>query len=421
MDDSIDTSRRVALKTLTAAAGSMAIAAPLGLWTRAARGASSDVVHFGASLPLSGPYEKVSRICKDAYGFWTKTYGGKMVVAGREREIKWTIYDDENNASRAAQLTEKLITSDKVDLIVGSYGTDTVLAQGAIIRRYGRVFVQTGASSIRIDEELGGHTAFTANGRVGTYGAGAMSFLAGQNPKPKSLALVVMDDPVYQEIAEGVRQKCREFGIEIATEVLLPMNVQDLRPAALKIKGAGVPDIVYNTGWDMICVKLVEEMSAIGVNPKAFVGGHLTGSPVVKATLGAKMQGIIGSAVWLPQFKYKDDKFSSTMDFAQKYKEANGYIPTYQAAFSYILPWIYQQVLRDADPKDPFNPKAMRQRLSQLNVQDSIWGPISFDGKGRIRRDAAPAIQWIGSPATERIVAPASMAEFAGVYPKPKW
>lgn len=410
-------SRRSVLKGALAGAGAFAIGGRFG----SAMAAGNDVVHFGASLPLTGTYEKVSRICKDGFDFWTRTYGNRMVVGGREREIRWTIYDDENNASRTAQLTEKLISQDGVDLIVGTYGTDTVLAQGAIVRKHGRVFVQSGASSIRVDEELGGHTAFTANGRVGTYSAGAMDFLAGRSPKPKRLALVTMDDPVYHEIAGGVKAKCQQYGIEVVAEIVLPMNVQDLRPTALKLRGAGKLDVVYNTGWDVICIKLAEEMSAIGVNPNAFVGGHLTTSPVVKDTLGPKMQDMIGSAVWLPQFKYRDDKFASAQEFADKFRETYGYVPTYQAAFSYILPFIYQQVLRDADPADPFNPKTLRDRLSKLEVKDSIWGPISFDDKGRIRRDAAPAVQWIGDPPVAKIVAPADMAETAGVYPKQSW
>ena len=419
LGSSANVRRRAVLK----AAGANALAGActaLGLPVARAQGSSADVIHIGASLPMTGPYEKVARICKDAYDFWTKTYGGEMVVAGRKRKIKWTLYDDENNPSRTALLTEKLLTSDKVDILVGSYGTDTVLAQGAIVKKYNRVFVQTGASSIRIDQELGGHTAFTANGLVSTYGGGAMEFLATKAPKPKSLALVIMDDPVYQEIASGVRERCKQHGIDVVSEIVLPMNVQDLRPAALKLRMAKA-DVVYNTGWDVICVKLVEEMSAIGVNPKAFVGGHLTGSPMVRNTLGTKMDGIIGTAVWLPQFKYKDDKFASAQEFADKYKAEFGYVPTYQAAFSYIIPWIYQQVLRDANPSDPFNAASLRQRLAALNVRDSIWGPIAFDERGRIRRDAAPAIQWLGNPASEKIVSPTTMAEALGVYPKTPW
>ncbi len=68
--------------------------------------------------------------------------------------------------------------------------------------------------------------------------------------------------------------------------------------------------------------------------------------------------------------------------FADKFREIDGYVPTYQAAFSGILPSIYQEALRDAAPADPFNPGTLRQRLAKLNLKDTIWGPVSFDGKG---------------------------------------
>lgn len=408
-------SRRRLLKT-TVAAGT-ALALPGYLRSASAAG----TVHIGASLPLTGPYEKVARICRDGYDFFTKVYDGKMNVGGELRDIKLTIYDDENNASRSAQLTEKLISDDKVDIIVGTYGTDTVLAQGAILQKYGKVFVQSGASSVRVDQELGGHTAFTANGRVGTYGIGAIEYLARQSPKPQSLALIVMDDPVYHEIAQGAKDRAAAHGIAVTQEIVLPMNQQDLRPAALKLKGAGDIDIVYNTGWDVICIKLAQEMAALQVNPKAFIGGHLTGNPVVRETLGAKIDGIIGTAVWLPEFKYSDDKFESAKAFADSFEKIYGYRPTYQAAFTYICPWIYKEVLKDADRADPFNPESLRKGLSGLTRDMSIWGPISFDNVGRIRREAAPAIQWIGNPAQQKIIAPAEMAQDKGVYPKPAW
>lgn len=383
--------------------------------------AQSDVVHIGASLPLTGTYEKVSRICRDGYDLFTRVYGGKMNIAGQMRDIKLTIYDDENNASRAAQLTEKLISDDKVDLVLGTYGTDTILAQGSIMQKYNRVFLQSGAASRRVDEEIGGHTAFTCINRTSTYGIGAVSYLASVTPKPKTIALVTMDDPVYHEIGQGVKHKCAELGIETVEEIVMPMSAQDFRPAALKLKAAGDIDVVYNTGWDLICIKLVEEMSALGIQPKAFVGGHLASNPVVRETLGTKMQGVLGTAVWLPQFPYKDDMFASGQAFSERFQKEYGYVPTYQAAYTYILPWIYQEILKDADPADPFNPDRLRDGLLKFRRTDTIWGPVSFDKVGRIERDAAPAVQFVGDPLEQKILAPKEMAEIDGIYPKPVW
>ncbi|WP_431854270.1 amino acid ABC transporter substrate-binding protein [Azospirillum sp.] len=412
-------SRRTLMKSAVAGAGVIGASGLCPGILRSAQ-AADDVVHIGASLPLTGPYEKVSKIYRDGYDFWTKMSGGKMTVAGQPRTVKWTIYDDENNASRTAQLTEKLISSDRVDLIAGSYGTDTVLAQGAIAGKHKRVTIQGGAASERVDEEIGGHTTFTLIASSKRYPAFAMDYLAKRSPAPKRVALITMDDPVYREMAEGVKEKVKEHGMQLVFEDVLPMKVQDLRPTALKLRGAGEIDILYNTGWDIICVKLVEEMSALGVNPKAFIGGHLTTSPTVKQTLGKKLTDVYGVTFWLPQFKYTDPHFKSPAEFADAFKKAYGYEPTYHAALSYALPMVYEAALRDADPTNPFDQAALRERIQKVKLE-TVWGPISFDKRGRIERGGAPVIQWQGPGPDAKVIFPSELAEAEGAYPKRPW
>src|SRR3546814_4167401 len=109
------------------------------------------------------------------------------------------------------------------------------------------------------------------------------------------------------------------------------MNVHDLRPAVLKMKRAGNLDLLVNTGWDIICTKLVEEMSTLGVNPKAIDGGHLTTSPSVKAALGKKMDELLGVNFWMPQLRFKDPNFKSCQEFHDAFLKVYGYAPTYQA------------------------------------------------------------------------------------------
>ncbi len=385
-----------------------------------AAGSRNDQVVFGASLPFTGPYEKVSKIYRDGYDFWTKTVGGKITVGGKVREVKWLIYDDENNASRSAQLTEKLISDDKVDLIVGGYGTDTVLAQGAIAAKRNKLLIQGGAASVRVDEEIGGHTAFTVVGAAKNYHALAVDFLAAKSPKPQTAGIVIMDDPVYHEMAVGMRERCAQHGIKIVFEEVLPMNVQDLRPTVLKMKRAGNLDIVLNTGWDIICVKLVEEMSTLGVSPKAFDGGHLTTSPTVKQTLGPKLREVLGVTFWMPQMKYKDPNFKSPSEFSERFQKTYGYAPTYHAALAYSIPLLYQLALRDADPADPFNQSKIREKLLKIETE-SVWGSLSFDRRGRIKRTGVPVIQWLGDDPQPKVVYPAELAEDPGVYPRKPW
>ncbi|MCL4188086.1 MAG: amino acid ABC transporter substrate-binding protein [Rhodobacteraceae bacterium] len=379
--------------------------------------AQSRTVHLGCSLPLTGPYEKVSRIYKDAYEFWSETVGHKMSIGGQDYDVRWTIYDDENSAARTAQLTERLITTDNVDLIVGAYGTDTVLAQGAIARKHGRITIQAGAASQRVDEEIGGHTTFTLVGLARNYGRLAIEKLGTQEPKPRNIAIVTFDDPVYLEMAAGIEDMAQSLGIEVALKEVLPMQTQDLRPTVLKLKRLGEVDIVYNCGWDIICIKLVQEFAALDFTPKAFVGGHLTTNPVVKETLGRNLDYVMGVTFWLPQMAHSDDHFASAQEFADAFKAAKGYAPTYHAAMAYTVPYIYAHVLRDATGDTPFDPAALRAKIAALDGLPTMWGPISFNEKGRIDFPGLPVLQWQGNDPQLTVIHPDALATGTLQYP----
>jgi branched-chain amino acid transport system substrate-binding protein len=247
-----------------------------------------------------------------------------------------------------------------------------------------------------------------------------VDYAATKSPKPQTVGIVIMDDPVYHEMAAGVRERCAANGMKVVFEEVLPMNVQDLRPAVLKMKRAGNIDMLVNTGWDVICTKLVEEMSTLGFNPKAFDGGHLTTSPSVKQALGRKMTEMLGVNFWMPQMRYKDPHFKSCQEFHEAFLKAYGYAPTYHAAMAYTIPVLYQQVLADADPADPFNQQKVREKLLKLQME-TIWGPVSFNERGRIRRAGVPVIQWLGDDPAPTIVFPSELAQQPGVYPRRPW
>src|SRR3546814_18496307 len=107
------------------------------------------------------------------------------MVGDRELPIEWVIYDDEFNAARTAQQTERMISTDKVDCIVGTYGTAPVLAQGAIAGRYNKITIQGGAETRRADDEIGGKTTFTLVENASVYPNLAKKFFYELHTKPK--------------------------------------------------------------------------------------------------------------------------------------------------------------------------------------------------------------------------------------------
>ena len=383
--------------------------------------AQKGVVKFGCSLPLTGSYEQVSKIYRNGYEFWAETVKNKIRVGDRELPVEWVFYDDEFNPARAAQLTERLITTDKVDCIVGTYGTDSVLAQSAIARRYGRITIQAGAASRRIDEEVGGETTFTLVANANLYPKLAMEFFSKLSPKPKRIATITYDDAANKEMAAAVKQMAGQLGMEHVLDVELPVSIKDLRPTVLKLKREGNIDIVYHTGHDVPLISLMQEAAALDFNPKAILGGYLTTVPNVKKTLGDKLRDVYGVAMWLPQFKYKDQYYASCQAFNDKYQASKGVPATYHAAMSYTIPHLYELALRDARGTDPFDNKAIRAKLLAMKAVESIWGPIQFSERGRIASPGLPVIQWQGQDPQLQVVYPDNLSTAKAQYPTAPW
>ncbi len=398
---------------LTAAAYAPGLATPA--W------AQKGVLKLGCSLPLSGNFEQVSKLYRAGYEFWSETVKHKVRIGDRELDVEWVWYDDELNPSRVAQLTERLITTDKVDFIVGTYGNDTALAQGAVARRYKKIVIQGGGASRRIDEEVGGDVTFTLVAPGSAFGTLALEFLAAQNPKPKRIALITYDDSAYREISAGIKEMAPKLGMEVAMEIELPLNTQDLRPTVLRLKRAGNIDIVYSTGHDVPVIKLIQESAALDFNPKAIIGGHQTTTPSVKNTLKDQLANVYGVTMWLPQLKYKDPHFASCQEFADKHKAAKGFAPTYHSAVAYTIPLLYELVLRDAKGPDALDNQVARQKLLAMNGVETVWGPIKFTPKGRIEITGLPVLQWQGKDPQIQVMHPASLRTAPAVYPTPEW
>lgn len=408
-------------RLLKSAAGVAAVTYLPGLTLSTPAWAQKGVVKIGGSLPLTGTFEKVSALYRGGWDLWAKTVGNKMRVGDRELDVEWVVYDDEFNPARAAQLTERLISSDKVDLIVGTYGTDTVLAQGAIARRYNKLTIQAGAASARVDEEIGGTTTFTVVGSANVYPRLAMEFLAKQDPKPKTIATITYDDAAYKEMTVEIKKMAAELGIQHVLDIELPVNTQDLRPTVLRLMRAGNIDVVYSTGHDVPQIKLIQEAQALQFSPKAIFGGHLTMAPSVKQALKERLDYVYGVAMWLPQFPYKDPHFATCQEFADKYKELSGADPTYHVAMSYTIPLLYETVLKDAPKDNPFDTETMRKKLLALKDEPTIWGPVSFNERGRITVPGLPVIQWQGKDPQAKVVYPEDMAGGKAIYPTPPW
>jgi branched-chain amino acid transport system substrate-binding protein len=85
---------------------------------------SGNPIRIGMSLALTGAGASPSKVINTALDIWRDDINAKGGLLGRPVEL--VIYDDQSAPANVPTIYTKLITVDKVDLLLGPYGTNFV-------------------------------------------------------------------------------------------------------------------------------------------------------------------------------------------------------------------------------------------------------------------------------------------------------
>ena len=85
---------------------------------------ASARMRIGYCLSLTGPLADNSRSARLAHEIWREDINRQGGLLGRSVEL--ICYDDHANASLVPGIYKWLMDEDKVDLVIGGYGTNTI-------------------------------------------------------------------------------------------------------------------------------------------------------------------------------------------------------------------------------------------------------------------------------------------------------
>jgi branched-chain amino acid transport system substrate-binding protein len=122
------------------AAGSMVVA---GCGSKPSEKAASDTskpIVIGVSLPLTGDFSQPGTEAKRGYEVWQKQVNARGGLLGRPVELK--IVDDASSQDTVVSDYTKLITQDKVDLVLGTFSSLLNYPASAVAEKNGMVFVE---------------------------------------------------------------------------------------------------------------------------------------------------------------------------------------------------------------------------------------------------------------------------------------
>jgi branched-chain amino acid transport system substrate-binding protein len=403
----------------------LTLAAPGGSWlTPPAADGQAKEFKVGVALSLSGIFSRDATQLKEVYDLWADTVNraGGIKVKGAGYPVRIVYYDDESSPQKNAQLVERLATSDKVDLILGAFGSSVVFAASAVAEKYKYPYISGAASANPIFERGFKYVFATLNKTFDEVEAAARVFSLAQ-PKPTKAAIIGADHLFGKLSAEGFKKFLGEMGIEVVHFEIFPVDLTDYNSIMLKVKRAN-PDLLFLGGLTANALRAMKAAKEVDFTPKGFSFSYGPTVPEFVKEFGKDAEGAISASEWLPSFPFKDPVFGSAQAFADAIRARYHHEADYVQAAGAAGVVAQQLAIETLGLTPPLDERAREALMEQLHKQDvqTLYGRTKFGPDGGIALKPPIAVQIQGGKSV--LVYPADVGGTkAGklMYPLTPW
>ena len=380
-------------------------------------------VAIGATLPLTGTEARIGGYFKEGYelAFEEANQRGGLAVGGKKLAVKLTLYDDTSTQATAVSLADKLINSDKVDFLLGTYSTALVQAQSTAAEQNKVPYVNGGGAAAEIYKR-GYKYVFGALSPVQLLGTTLMTWLdeqqkAGKLPKPSKIALLWENSSHGKEFRQGVAEFAAKSGgsYEIAVDESFQLNGKDFSPLLGKVKAAGT-DLMLVDAHLQDYITMHRQYIDAGLCQKIVsYGARGAENDAVKA-LGRDNVDYVLSGVWW------NAQLATTNPLAKKFVDAfkakyAGKTPEWGQALGYEAARALFLAIEQAGAVDR---EAVRAKLATLKIDSLLpGGVLEFPAATGGQMQASFVVQQNMPDGTSPIIFPKDVASAAGVAPNP--
>ena len=371
---------------------------------------AASPVKIGGALSLSGVFAENGKWTKGGYDFWLQDVNRRGGLLGRPVEM--TIYDNEGNADKGVTYYERLITVDKVDLLAGSMPSIPFAAVMPLAEKYKKVFIGQGAQMQSFER---GYTySFGSPPLMGIWGNmalfGVIEDLIPKAERPKSMAVLAMNDLASQPRRAALFKWAEEHGINVVVDESYNLPLSDATPLVNKAKMKGAEVVACLSAFDD-GVLITRACKTLRYNPKIIFHQIASRIPAWMKEMGEDGNYVIGEAFWAPDLPYPGNK-----EINQAVKEQFG-LPRAPDFFALGYCWMRTLELGVQGAGTLDNEK-VRDYLKSHKIDLPYGKGITFDKKG-LPPPFNYAIQTISGQ--NRTVWPKEVATAEFIYPKPAW
>ena len=337
--------------------------------------AQSDTILLGQVGSLTGAQATFGISTRNGIELALKEVNAAGGVKGKKVAVR--VYDNQGKPEEAAQAVTRLITQDKVVLILGDVASSNSLAMAEKAQAAGVPMITPSSTNPTVTEK--GDYIFRVC-FIDPFQGFVMAKFARENLKAKKAAILQDNKSAYSiGLKDVFNAKFQELGGTILATESYSQGDTDFRAQLTAIKKTK-PDVVYVPGYysDVgIISRQAREMGLL----VPLLGGDGWDSEKLFELGGEALDGNYFSNHYSP-----DNPDPKVQKFIADYKAAYGGVPDALAALGYDAAKVAVAALEKA--KDTSGP-ALREAIAQTKDFPGVAGAITLDEK---RNAVKPAV-----------------------------
>ncbi|HEU5322232.1 MAG TPA: amino acid ABC transporter substrate-binding protein [Methylomirabilota bacterium] len=367
--------------------------------------AAQGPMRIGAALSVTGSYAVLGANQQRGYQLCAKHLNERGGVLGRK--VEFVHYDDQSQPATAIKLYERLITQDKVDAILGPYGSAISEAVANVAEKYRMPMVVSVGAATSIFKK-GRKYVFMVLSPAEGFLEGLVDIAARRGLK--TLALVNEDTLFAKSAVQGSIELAKKKGLQVSFVEAYPKGTTDFSGLLVKVRAAN-PDVLGAATFFDDAVAITRQMRELNVNPKMYgvtIGGDV---PKFHDLLGKNAEFVYGATQWEPELPHPGSR-----QFYEAYRrEFPGADYSYHSAAGYAGCQLLAEAIRRTGSLDG---DKLRDTLLKLEMK-TVLGTYKVDPDGYQVGMVSALFQW--QDGKKVIVWPDEYATGQPRFPTPPW
>lgn len=328
-------------------------------------------IKIGAILPLTGDNAPYGNALKVGMDLAVEEVNSKRIT---DNKLSIVFEDSQGDPQKAVNAFNKLVTADKVPMVIGDMFSAGTLAIAPISEKRKIVLLSPTASAIELTN-AGDYIfrIYPSDSYDGMY----LASFSKNKLNAEAVSIIYLQVSSISSITQVFKERFEKLGGKILSIDSYKEGDTDFRSQLIKAKKAGA-DIIFIPGYLREMATLLRQAKELGIKKQFLSISTFFDPKIIELAGGAAEKVLFSAPVFDPNSTLPEVKHFVNL-FESKYKKK----PDILAGYGYDVVNIATEALKRASTITPDNIKSA---LYSIKDFPGVTGKTSFDSNGDVEK-----------------------------------